>query len=267
MKNKSSLKGIRFIRFLARYLPAVRGRDIILVKLSNALNKKWPEQEIFVSQSGLMYELDLTDPNYRSFYLFGFLEKDLTWVIDHLISKDDIVIEGGAGVGIFTVMFASGVGSGGQVHAFEPLPAAYHRAHRNVLINGLDNVFLNRIALGERKGYANVYWFSNLPQGHASLVNLLPELSQGFMCEVTTVDSYCRERAVRRVDFIKLDVEGSELPALRGSIETIEKWHPVVVVEANLETSAAFGYKPSDIISWFAKFDYSCLCYEEANVV
>ena len=110
-------------------------------------------------------------------------------MIEHLISKDDIVIEGGAGVGIFTVMFASGVGSNGRVHAFEPLPASYHRAHRNVLINGLDNVFLNRIALGERKGYANVYWFSNLPQGHASLVNLLPELSQGFMCEVTTVDS------------------------------------------------------------------------------
>ena len=86
----------------------------------------------------------------------------------------------------------------------------------------------------------------------------MPEHSKSFLCEVTTIDSYCQEKSIERVDFIKLDIEGAELLALRGGVETIVRSRPIVVVEVNFETSAAFGYEPGDIISWFAKFDYSC---------
>ncbi|MBR3746044.1 MAG: FkbM family methyltransferase, partial [Selenomonadaceae bacterium] len=50
--------------------------------------------------------------------------------------------------------------------------------------------------------------------------------------KITTLDAYVREKNLRRVDFIKLDVEGAELDVLRGAVTTIARFKPILALSA-----------------------------------
>ncbi len=60
------------------------------------------------------------------------------------------------------------------------------------------------------------------------------------------------------VDFIKCDVEGSELFVYQGGLETLKKYKPVVFSEMLRKWSAKFGYHPNDIIALFKNIGYQC---------
>ena len=60
-----------------------------------------------------------------------------------------------------------------------------------------------------------------------------------------------------RIDFIKIDIEGSELFALRGAVHTIEKFHPWVMVEINDSTYGMAGYSSAEIFEFFDQLGYT----------
>ena len=77
-----------------------------------------------------------------------------------------------------------------------------------------------------------------------------------FNCEVCTLDDYLSEKHLDRIDFIKLDVEGAELPALLGGLRTLQKFHPKIHVEFFREWTEAFGYTAKDLISCLQSLGY-----------
>ena len=77
-------------------------------------------------------------------------------------------------------------------------------------------------------------------------------------CQVDTLDNYFKEHKLQDLDFIKCDVEGAELFAFQGGMETIEKYKPIVFTEMLRKWSAKFNYHPNEIISLFQKIGYTC---------
>ena len=71
-----------------------------------------------------------------------------------------------------------------------------------------------------------------------------------------TIDAYVHNSLLRRVGLTRLEVEGTEAAALHGGRGTISETRPLVV-EANFETSAAFGYEPAEIVRWFRDLSHS----------
>lgn len=80
---------------------------------------------------------------------------------------------------------------------------------------------------------------------------------QSYDCEVITLDSYVRQKEISRLDFIKLDVEGAELWALRGGRETIDRFHPVIHAECLPLWTKAFDYTPADLVAFLRKHGYA----------
>jgi hypothetical protein len=70
----------------------------------------------------------------------------------------------------------------------------------------------------------------------------------------TTLDSYANE--IQDLGFIKLDVEGAELHALRGGRRIVGDNMPVVHVEASYVSWDAFGYGPAEFLAYAREFDY-----------
>lgn len=133
------------------------------------------------------------------------------------------VVIGGAYSGDHAILIAAAIaGGGGVVHAFEPNPDQQAMLRENAAANQLEN--LRAIPLGLWDDESTRLSFV----GADALASTKPS-AEGAI-ETTTIDAYCRRENVPAVDVIMLDIEGSELQALRGAREILSGPHPPAIV-------------------------------------
>ena len=139
-----------------------------------------------------------------------------------------VAFDCGAHVGEYTLLFSQLVGSGGQVHAFEPDPRIYSHLHENVVRNRLSNVILNPQGLASEESLA-----SYRLQSDATISSLTQYAeSKGvkdITIQVTTLDNYVHLRQLHRVDALKIDVEGAEAAVLAGATHILLRFQPGLV--------------------------------------
>jgi FkbM family methyltransferase len=161
------------------------------------------------------------------------------------------VLDVGSNVGMFAVSVAQRVVPGARVLAFEPLPGNVERLRANVARSSLENVDIVALAAAESPGEAELLNADDA--AYAGLVTSVEEGRRGTIVRVpvATIDAVWRERDRPPVSLMKLDIEGGELGALRGSVALLEASRPVLMVEAatasHLERLrsflAPFGYE------------------------
>ena len=128
------------------------------------------------------------------------------------------VLDVGANVGAYSVLFGQWARPGGRVFAFEPAPDAFEGLARHVELNGLAaTVRPVRAAVSERTGEAAL-----LADGMAGTNRLSRSAVRPSMVETVSIDDFCAREGITP-DVIKIDVEGAELDVLRGARETIRR--------------------------------------------
>lgn len=70
-------------------------------------------------------------------------------------------------------------------------------------------------------------------------------------------------RGITKVDFIKCDVEGTELFVYEGGKKTIEKYRPIIMSEMLRKWAHKFNYHPNDIINLLTELGYQCFVINE----
>ena len=151
-------------------------------------------------------------PNWAS--IVGRWEPEATRFYRLLIGPGDVVWDCGANVGIHTLLFAKLVGRGGSVVAIEPLPSAAEDIRLNCALNGVRNVFVLESAVSDARGRAVFQTTVHSTQG--SLTGLSGHSRvDDIEVAVTTLDEIARSHGAAP-DFIKMDIEGAEGPALSG---------------------------------------------------
>ncbi|MCH7635742.1 MAG: FkbM family methyltransferase, partial [Proteobacteria bacterium] len=73
---------------------------------------------------------------------------------------------------------------------------------------------------------------------------------------LTTIDRIAVSEDLRRLDFIKADIEGWELRMIVGAEQTLLRFRPNLMVEVNSEALARAGDTPDSLFSYFASIDY-----------
>jgi len=140
----------------------------------------------------------------------------------------DVVLDAGACFGDTAVYFANVVGEAGKVHAFDPLPAHQAVIDFNVAQNALQSrVVAVPLAVGERSSAHT----ASRPAASDGVAQ------PGFSLHATSadiplisIDDYARREKLERVDFIKMDIEGYELAALKGARETLARCRPTLAI-------------------------------------
>ena len=75
--------------------------------------------------------------------------------------------------------------------------------------------------------------------------------------EAKRLDDFVREQNIERIDVIKIDIEGAELYALHGAIETIKKYRPSIFFELQPLNLRAYPYEATDVLEFFHEHDYT----------
>ena len=132
-----------------------------------------------------------------------------------LILPGSVVIDAGASLGDHTAAYAT---KAARVHAFEPQPESFECLRQNCANL---NVTMYNCGLSDHEGQMRIERRTN--------VGASPIASNGDTpISVRTLDSFGLAPAL-----IKFDVEGHEIPALRGARNTIMRFRPVLVIEVN----------------------------------
>lgn len=198
-------------------------------------------------------------------------EAGTTRCLLRLLRPDDVVVDAGANIGWYTFLFARFL-TGGECHAFEPLPSLFYRLDEARSFNEVrSRLFLNRQALGAQTGRAELHTFRELHHGLTSLSTLGRNDFEALDVEMETLDAYVERQKIRRVNIVKLDVEGAELAVLQGGQNLLRSERPpVFVMEMNIETSAAFGYHPRELVQFLtdkAPYEFFRVCAARGEVL
>jgi FkbM family methyltransferase len=136
------------------------------------------------------------------------------------IRPGGIALDVGANAGAYTLLLAQWVGAAGRVVAFEPSRAAFDALVRHIHLNQVGEIASPLcIAVGERQGVAGL-----VEPGPLGASRLAGAGDSGSLTTVPTVsiDAFCAAERLAP-DFIKIDIEGWELAALRGARQTIHE--------------------------------------------
>ena len=146
----------------------------------------------------------------RALYLSGLYEPTVAVVIQRLLPAGGTFFDVGANMGLFSLLAASWVGAGGQVHAFEPSAREHARLVEHVRFNGLEGrVRAERVALAEHDGTVGLHVAEDSHSGHNTLSDGFANAAVAEVgvetVEACTLDSYVRRHDVRRIDVVKID--------------------------------------------------------------
>lgn len=170
----------------------------------------------------------VSDPIYGQ-HLGGEFERHTCELIS-CFDADAVCLDVGANIGMTTLLMSKLFK---EVYSFEPVPSTFSLLKRNVERNRLENVALFNFALGSEAFSAEIqFWEGNRSGG---FINDVTKASDGHVTEKIMVergDVILQERHLT-CSFIKIDVEGYELHALRGLEQSISQSKPVVMLEAN----------------------------------
>ena len=195
----------------------------------------------------------------RNIYYKRIHESDETAFFRSRIGKSAICFDIGANIGYFSLLFAS-LSPQGRVHSFEPVPLNYHILSVNKLLNGFSNLTVNPEAVGDSEG--NVGFVISADSAYSSLVDTgRKHVAQQTTVMMTTLDSYCDLHSIKRLDVLKVDVEGAEervLVGARGILQNVarrphtvmlELWEPMLrqhqsTIEEVLHRMQCLHYRP-----------------------
>lgn len=139
----------------------------------------------------------------------------------------------GANVGYLTIVGARLVGSGGGVHAFEPVPDNVTALRHNIALNGFTHVRVVEEAVSSDAGRQKLVLAAD-PGGAALCVaDRPPDAAGDLEVEVTTLDRYVQRADMSPPTVVKIDVEGAELNVLQGMASTIERYRPAIILEVD----------------------------------
>ena len=175
--------------------------------------------------------------------------------LDRLVAAGDVVVDAGAGLGIYTVGTAKLVGTEGRVLAFEPGREPFSVLERNIKLNLPNNIRCFRSALSERNGVARLFHHENRPVSY-SLASGNNAQGCWEQTRTTTLDTVAEQQGITRLDLLKMDVEGAEELVLEGGRALLSRSRPTILFETNPGGARRLGLAPDGAWQALAKLGY-----------
>ena len=240
------------------------GKNPIIKKILKNLEKSL-KTEFSIIQGSKMY-LDPGDSLDLSINgVYGELD---TKIIRDNIKEGHIVIDVGANIGYYTLIFAQLAGTTGKVFAFEPEPKNFELLQKNVKVNDYSNTINENYAVSDSNGNVSLFLAKNGIVGHR-ISNFDINLNSILVKKITLDDYFTKLNLIDKINFVKIDVEGFEFGVLKGMTRIIEKSKNLkLFLEFNRVGIEAAGFDPKEILDFLYKNNFKIyfLNYKENSI-
>ena len=229
------------------------GKIKIISKIYKYLTSKLKPDFIIINN--IKYFLDKHDSLGLS--ITNIHEKTETELVKQEIHEGDYVVDVGAHIGYFSLIFSKIVGKQGKVFSFEAEPSNFEILKKNLEENNIQNVICENIAISDKIGKIKLFT-SESSTGN----RLFSSKGSNFIeVESNTLDNYFGTK-IKNIKFIKLDIQGGEPLAIKGMEKIIEnnnslkimlEWWPNGIKklgenpESHLELLEGVGYQILEI--------------------
>jgi FkbM family methyltransferase len=256
----------KFLRHLrAGTLPAVSKRW--LHSRFNAARWVYAGYTIFPLETSGSLKL-YRDSRLSSLIRYGDFERAERTFARRFLKPDDVFVDVGANIGLYSVLAAGLVGKQGRVIAFEPSRRTYLRLLENIHRNRFRSVDCVNAALSDASGTTRLY--AGGPEMDAW--NSLTHSTDGHVLEAEEIstmtwDEYSAQHAMDdRVTLMKIDVEGWETAVLKGARRALgDQKAPVLQVEFCEENARAAGSSCSELERAILELGYELYEYRAAE--
>ena len=210
-------------------------------------------------RDGIKWSLDLNEGIDLSIFLFGTSEKKIR-NLKYLFKSDSklTIIDIGANIGSISLPLAK-IFDKSKIFAIEPTNYAFKKLNKNLNLNKhlKKNIFLNQLFLSKIKRPKKVWssWnFTSNKNKHKQHLGILHSIKKN---SYITLTKFINLKKIKKVDFIKLDVDGHEFDVLKSGEKFLKDKKPVIFIEIAPYLYPEFGYKCSTLITYIKKLKYS----------
>lgn len=186
-------------------------------------------------------------------YVEGERFVDERFLLKQLLLPGMTVVDVGANIGYYLLLFQQAIGPRGRVVCIEPSVENLPELRRNMELNRFDNVALHAVALGDHEGETGLR--SGINSG------VVEAHSGTYQVPLRRLDRLIDEP----VDFLKIDVEGYEGQVLAGAEQLLERHKPTIFLELHPHIVGRFGYSVRQILDSLKRIYPSIELYEKVD--
>jgi FkbM family methyltransferase len=216
-----------------------------------------------IEVEGIEMLFTLQDAQSRIFFNHPFFsgelyEREVTHHLVNQLKESKCFVDVGANMGFYSVLAGKILAPrAGVVHAIEMDADNVNRIRANLRLNGLRNVFIHEVALGDQNGSVEYYRCGSF-RNTLEVSSNEQERYEKVSVPMTTLDSLVSEIEIQP-DVIKIDVEGAEFLVMRGMDSTMMSQSEIyceVHVDETEGGLASFGHSIDDVWNVFQEHDY-----------
>jgi len=167
-----------------------------------------------------------------------------------------VIFDVGANVGQSAELFLRAYPAA-KIYCFEPVAASFH-ALRETLAEKGGQVELHQLAMGAERGQARI-----ATSGTGTCATMMTPATAGYQqseeIRVDTLDTFCSDAGITRIDYLKIDTEGNDLNVLRGAEHLLgDGGATVVEVEAGMHPENRLHVPLEDLKAHLQEYGYRC---------
>lgn len=235
------VRGKKYMGFWNRFIP-----NPVLYKFKSIRN---------VQRQGINYSLDLSClMQWYVYWDFKARDRDKLY---SLVKKGDVIFDVGTNVGETLLNFAKLTGETGYVYGFEPDEENYTNAIKNISLNSFANIHVFKKAVSDKKETLKLFVVEPHNRGMNRILDAGDTSDYQYTTiEATTLDDIILENKIERVDLVKIDIEGYEMHALKGAVQMLKRFRPVLFVEIAYTRLIKLHTSPNDVMKFLEEMNY-----------
>jgi FkbM family methyltransferase len=226
-----------------------------LMKAWMALTRESTLQLVRIRDKSFGYA-DMSEGFLRLIVIDQEFEKDFFAIADSILASGGTFFDVGANHGLLSFGLAGRHGAAIDFHLFEPNPKLVSSIEKSFKLHSKMRLNLNQVAICDVDGTA----FFEIDQAE-SVGSHLSTRDHGLEVACVTIDSYMEKSGLSSVDLLKLDIEGFELPALRGAKASLQERKIKAVYFEYFEVWLRRVAPPAELLTFLNSVGFeTCFC-------
>ncbi len=213
-----------------------------------------------ISRKNLKWSIDISEAIDLHLFLFGYFEKEISLTAKLLnLSNKNCILDIGANFGVQSIQFAN-IFPNSTIYSIEPTNFAFEKMLKNIDLNPKykGNIFPEQLFISNNVSNMpeNIYSSWSLhsdKQKHTKHKGVKKSTSSS---KLITLDDFVIRRKITDIDFIKLDVDGSELMVLKSGVNFLKNKKPPIFMELAPYLYREHGYELNDLLEFVIKIGY-----------